>query len=49
LKYELDKHRVLNSLKAYHGTITEFDEEEMDYLIDLVDRDIELEESVKGI
>ena len=40
----IDKKQVLIELKAYRDNMTEFDEDEMDYLIDLVDRDIELEE-----
>lgn len=43
----IDKHQILVELKAYRDNMSEFDEDEMDYLIDLVDRDIELEESIK--
>lgn len=46
MKYELDRHEVLVALKSYRDNMSEFDVEEMDYLIDLVDRDIELEESI---
>lgn len=46
MKYELNKKQLLIELKAYRDNMSEFGEEEMDYLIDLVDRDIELEESI---
>jgi hypothetical protein len=47
LKYELDKTALLIALNSYRNSMTEFDPEEMDYLIDLVDRDIELENNIK--
>jgi len=42
----VDKKQILIELKAYRDSMSEFDEDEMDYLIDLVDRDIELEEII---
>lgn len=42
----LNKHEVLVALKSYRDNMSEFDVVEMDYLIDLVDRDIELEEII---
>ena len=42
----IDKKVLLTELKAYRDNMSEFDVEEMDYLIELVDRDMELEESI---
>jgi len=42
----IDKHLILKELKAYRSSMSEFEPDETDYLIDLVERDIELEESV---
>jgi len=44
----IDKKQILVELRAYRDNMSEFDEDEMDYLIDLVERDIELEEIISN-
>ena len=38
----IDKKQILIELRAYRDNMSEFDEEEMDYLIQLVEMDLEL-------
>ncbi len=37
----IDKKQILIELRAYRDNMSEFDEEEMDYLIQLVEMDLE--------
>lgn len=39
----VDKEILLNDLIGYRNSMAEFDEEQVDYLVDLVNKDIEKE------